>query len=172
MSSEDEVDELGAVLVSLVAEDANEDGEDEVVGDRGGVLDDLIGDQEHDADVLEAVGGQQEGDSGGFNGVSQLGLDLVDGSARLELGLQLPDQGDQLGLGSDVFLVLSGAGVTSLSWATLASIWGLVTASSSAMHLSFRKAFFTSSSEWAAALMTKRARTTTKRDLFIAAISL
>lgn len=75
--SNNEVDKLGTVLVSLVSEDAEEDGEDDIVGDIRWVLDDLISDQEDNSNILEAVGGQEEGDSGSLDSIAQLGLDFV-----------------------------------------------------------------------------------------------
>ena len=75
--SDDEVDELGTVLVSLISEDTEENGKDDVVGNVSGILDNLISNQEDNSNILEAVRGQQESDSSSFNGIAELGLDLV-----------------------------------------------------------------------------------------------
>ena len=75
--SDDEVDELGTVLVSLISEDTEEDGKDDVVGNVSGILDNLISNQEDNSNILEAVRGQQESDSSSFNGITELRLDLV-----------------------------------------------------------------------------------------------
>ena len=75
-SRSDEVPELGAVGDSLSSQKGNEDQDDDVVGDVFGVLDDGVSDQENSSDVLGTVAGQEESDSGVFNGISQNGFDV------------------------------------------------------------------------------------------------
>ncbi len=53
--SDDEVLELGTVLVGLSSEDVSEDGNNDVVGVVLGVLDNSVDEEEFDSDILEAV---------------------------------------------------------------------------------------------------------------------
>ena len=53
--SDDEVLELGTVLVGLSAEDVSEDSNNEVVGVVLGVLEDGVNEEEFNSDILEAV---------------------------------------------------------------------------------------------------------------------
>ena len=55
MRSDDEVLELGTVLVGLSSEDVSEDGNNDVVGVVLGVLDNSVDEEEFDSDILEAV---------------------------------------------------------------------------------------------------------------------
>lgn len=112
-STDDEVDELGAVLVALEAEDVREDQDDHVVHPLSWglpyskrYLDDGVGQKQHDSDVLEAVRGQQEADSRSLHHVAEGGLHLVVQVALLRDLLGLVDQSQQLGLGPKVVLVL------------------------------------------------------------------
>lgn len=110
-STDDEVDELAAVLVALLAEDGTEDGNDDVVDPVSGGLNNGVGEQQHDSDILEAVAGEQERNSAGFDDVSEGGLDLVVEAAVIGDGLSLLDQSDELSLGLEVVLVLRGGWV-------------------------------------------------------------
>ena len=53
--SDDEVLELGTVLVGLSSEDVSEDGNNDVVGVVLGVLNNSVDEEEFDSDILEAV---------------------------------------------------------------------------------------------------------------------
>ena len=72
--SDDEVLELGAISDGLSAEDVSEDGNNDVVGVVLGGLDDGVGEEELNSDVLEAVGGQQESNTFPFDNISEYGL--------------------------------------------------------------------------------------------------
>ena len=84
--SDDEVLELGAVLVGLPAEDVSEDADDEVVAVVLGVLDDAVDEEELNSDILEAVGGEEESNTVPLDDVSDLDGRLV-GLAGIEHGL-------------------------------------------------------------------------------------
>ena len=71
--SDDEVLELGAISDSLSAEDVSEDGDDDIVGVVLGVLNDSVSEEEDNSDILEAVGGQKEGNTFPFNSITDLG---------------------------------------------------------------------------------------------------
>lgn len=93
--------ELGAVVSSLSAEDGDEDANHDVIDVISGVLDDGVSEEEDDSDILEAVGGQQEGISGPFNGVTDLdGGDIL--VASFDHLLSLGDQGEEFSLGFEV----------------------------------------------------------------------
>lgn len=119
------MEELFAVGVSLPAHDVEDDGHDDVVGEVLGVLQDGIGDQEDDSDILEAVAGEQEGNTGGFNSISEGGLDLLVDSAGLVDGPGVLDEGEEVGLGLGVLGVLNKSASTALSSSILFSILGL-----------------------------------------------
>ena len=57
MGSKNEVDELWTVFVSLISEDSDEDGEDQIVGKVSWVLDDFISNEEDNSNILETVRG-------------------------------------------------------------------------------------------------------------------
>lgn len=71
------MNELFTVSISLSAEDVDEDEDDDVVGDVSGVLNDGVSDQKDGTKIFEAVGGQQESDSGGFNGITEDWFDFL-----------------------------------------------------------------------------------------------
>ena len=52
------------------AQNVKEDKNDDVVGNAGWVLNDAVSNQENDSDILEAVAGQKEANSGSLNGIS------------------------------------------------------------------------------------------------------
>ncbi len=91
--SDDEVLELGAVCVSLSAQDVCEDGDNNVVGVVSGVLDHGVDQKELNSDVLEAVGGEEEGNSVPLDDVSDLDSGLV-GLAFVEHGLSFLHKGE------------------------------------------------------------------------------
>lgn len=97
--------ELCAVVVHLSAEDVSEDGNDDVVGVVGGVLDDGVGQKEFDSDVFEAVGGQKEGNSVPFDDISDLQGRLVSVAGVQHL-LALLHQSQKLNLSLEVIGVL------------------------------------------------------------------
>ena len=71
------MEELFAVSHSLSSHDVEDDDDNDIVGDVGGVLDDGITDEEEGSDIFEAVAGEEETNSGGFNSISQSRLDLL-----------------------------------------------------------------------------------------------
>lgn len=71
------MDEFFAVSVSLSAQNVKEDKDDDVVGNAGWVLNDAISNQEDDSDILEAVAGQKESNTGSFNSISEGWLDFL-----------------------------------------------------------------------------------------------
>ena len=90
----------------MLAEDGAEDADDDVVDPVGGGLDDGVEQAEHDSDVLGAVGGKEESNTGGLDDVAESGLNLVVQTTFSGDSLSLLDQSDELRLGSDVVLVL------------------------------------------------------------------
>lgn len=122
--SDDEVLELSAVSSTLLTEDVSEDGNDDIVGVVRGVLDDGVSEEEDDSDILEAVGGQKEGNSVELNDISEGGLGLV-GIALVEHGLSLLHKSEDFNLEGQG-LVLNKWNSTVLSSSSLASISGLM----------------------------------------------
>lgn len=96
--------ELSAISVALSAEDVSEDGNDDIVGVVSGVLDDSVGEEEDDSDILEAVGGEEEGNTVPLNDISEDGLGLV-GVALVQHGLALLEEGEQLDLQGEVLVL-------------------------------------------------------------------
>ena len=123
MRSDDEVLELGAVSDTLFAEEVSEDGNDDIVGIVSGALDDGVSEEEDDSDVLEAVGGEEEGNSVPFDDISELGLGLL-GIALVEHLLSLFEEGEDFNLEGEVVL-LNKPRCTVLRVSSLASISGL-----------------------------------------------
>lgn len=134
--SDDEVLELGAVSVALSAEEVSEDGNDDIVGVVSGVLDDSVGEEEDNSDILEAVGSEEEGNTVPFNDISEDGLGLV-GVALVKHGLSLLKEGENFNLEGEV-LVLNSLRCTVLSSSSLASISGLMRSSTLATQESCR----------------------------------
>ena len=122
--SDDEVLELFAVSNGLLAHKDEDNADNDVVGDVLGVLDDGVGKEELNSDVLEAVGGKEESNTFPFNGITDLdgGLVLV---ALVEHLLALLNQSEEISLDLEV-VVLNGSKGTCLSSSTLASISGLI----------------------------------------------
>ena len=75
------MNELFTVGITLSSHDVDDDGNNDVVGDVLGVLDDGIDDKEEDSDIFEAVAGKEESNTGGFNNVSEDGFNFVLNSA-------------------------------------------------------------------------------------------
>ena len=107
MRSDDEVLELGAVSNTLLSEEVSEDGDDDIVGPVSGALDDSVSEEEDDSDILEAVGGEEEGNSVPFDDISELGLGLL-GIALVEHLLSLFEEGEEFNLEGEVVLGLEG----------------------------------------------------------------
>ena len=122
--SDDEVLELGAISVSLSAEDVSEDGDNDIVSVVSGVLDDSVSEEEDNSDILEAVGGKEESNTVPFDDISEDGLGLV-GIALVKHGLSLLHKGQNFNLEGEVLVLNKGNG-TFLSSASLASISGLM----------------------------------------------
>lgn len=122
--SEDEAFELLAVSNSLPAEDVSEDGNDDIVGVVLGALDDGVSEEELNSDVLEAVAGQEEGNSVPFDDISE-DWGGLGGVALVEHGLSLLHQSEDFNLELEV-TVLNQQKCTFLSSSSLASISGLM----------------------------------------------
>jgi len=123
MRSDDEVLELGTISDTLFAEEVSEDANDDIVGIISGVLDDGVSEEEDDSDVLEAVGGEESGNSVEFNDISELGLGLL-GIASVEHLASLFEEGEDFNLEGEVVL-LNKPRCTVLRVSSLASISGL-----------------------------------------------
>jgi hypothetical protein len=123
MRSDDEVLELGAISNTLLAEEVSEDGNDNIVGPVSGALDDSVSEEEDDSDILEAVGGEEEGNSVPFDNISEFGLGLV-GIALVEHLLSFFEEGEEFNFKGEVVL-LSDETSTVLRVSSLASISGL-----------------------------------------------
>ena len=126
--------ELLAVSNHLSAKESLEDGDHDIVDVVRGVLDDGVSEEEDDSDVLEAVGGKEEGGSVPFNNISNLdsGLVLV---ALVEHLLSLFHESDDFNLEVEV-VVLNDKIITPLSFSSLASISGLRVSRTLAAQLS------------------------------------
>ena len=123
MRSDDEVLELGTISDTLLTAEVSEDGDDDIVGIVSGVLDDGVSEEEDDSDVLEAVGGEESGNSVEFNDISELGLGLL-GIASVEHLASFFDEGEDFNLEGEVVL-LNKPRCTVLRVSSLASISGL-----------------------------------------------
>lgn len=77
MQSEDEVDEFFAISVSLSTQNVKEDKNNDVVGKVFRILNDTVTDQENNSDILEAVAGQKESNTGSFNSISESWLNFL-----------------------------------------------------------------------------------------------
>ena len=152
--SDDEVLELFAVSNGLLAHKDEDNADNDVVGDVLGVLDDGVGKEELNSDVLEAVGGKEESNTFPFNGITDLdgGLVLV---ALVEHLLALLNQSEEIGLDLEV-VVLNGSKGTCLSSSTLASISGLMRSRVLATHSSCLAMALTLSKGVAAKRQTRR----------------
>lgn len=123
MRSDDEVLKLGAISDTLFTEEVSEDGDDDIIGPVSGVLDDGVDEEEDDSDILEAVGGEEEGNSVPFNDISENGLGLL-GIALVEHLLSLFEEGEEFDLEGEVVLLNEWI-CTVLRASSLASISGL-----------------------------------------------
>jgi len=123
MRSDNEVLKLGAISDTLFTEEVSEDGDDDIIGPVSGVLDDGVDEEEDDSDILEAVGGEEEGNSVPFNDISEFGLGLV-GIALIEHLLSLFEEGKEFNLEGEVVLLNEWI-CTVLRVSSLASISGL-----------------------------------------------
>ena len=75
--SDDEVLELRAVSNGLSSQNVSEDGDHDVINVVRGILDNGVSKEEFNSDILEAVGGKEEGNTVPFNNVSDLDGGLV-----------------------------------------------------------------------------------------------
>jgi len=123
MRSDDEVLELGAVSNTLSAEEVSEDSDNNIVGKVSGVLDDSVNEEEDHSDILEAVGGEEEGNSVPFNNISEFGLGLV-GTALVKHLFSFFEEGEELNFKGEIVL-LNKPRCTVLRVSSLASISGL-----------------------------------------------
>lgn len=104
--SPDEANELSAVSISLSSQKSDEDKNNDIVDNVRWVFNDGISNEEDGSDILEAVGGEEESNTSGFNGITQDWLDFVLNSAFFEDILGFLDEGQKFSLGSEVFWVL------------------------------------------------------------------
>ena len=84
--------ELFAIGNTLSSEEVSEDADHDIIDVIGGVLDDGVGEEEDNSDVLEAVGGEQSGHSVEFNDVTDLDGGLI-GVALVEHLLAFLEEG-------------------------------------------------------------------------------
>jgi hypothetical protein len=75
--SDDEVLKLRTVLDSLSTEDVSENSNNDVIGIVLGILDHSVNEKELDSGILEAVGGEQQGNSVPLDNISNLDSRLV-----------------------------------------------------------------------------------------------
>lgn len=100
------MDELLAVGIALSSQDVHEDEDEDVSHNVSWVLDQLVADEEQHSDVLEAVAGQQETDSSGFDNVAECGFNFfVDLAAAVD-GFGFLDESEEFGFGFEVVGVL------------------------------------------------------------------
>ncbi len=104
--SKNEVNELLAVSIGLSSQKSDEDKDNDVVGNIRWVFDDWISNEEDGSDILEAVWGKEESNTGGFNGISEDWFDFSWNVAFIENVLGLWDEGQKFSLGGEVFWVL------------------------------------------------------------------
>ncbi len=102
--SDDEVLELGAISNSLSAEDVSEDGNNEVIGVVFWALDDSVSKDKFNSDILEAVAGQEEGNTVPFDNISENGLRLF-GIALVKHFLSLFHKSEDFNLEWKIFLL-------------------------------------------------------------------
>lgn len=100
------MDEFLAVCVSLSAQNVQEDQDNDVVGQATWVLDNAVSNQENGSDILEAVAGQKEANSGSLNGISEDWLDFLVNSAWVIDWLNVVDHGQEFGFSFQVIGVL------------------------------------------------------------------
>jgi len=93
--------ELLAIFDGLGTEDGFNNDDDDVVGPVLGVLDDSVGEEEDDSDILEAVGSEEGGNTVVLNPISELGLGSG-GFALVEDGSALLNQSEDFDLSSEV----------------------------------------------------------------------
>ena len=74
--SDDEMDELSTIGSGLFAHKVSEDSDNNIIGDIVGVLDDGISDEEENSDILEAVAGEEESNTGILDGITEDGLNF------------------------------------------------------------------------------------------------
>ena len=105
-TSDDVVVELTAVSNSLLAQNVFEDGDDDVIGEVGGVFDDAVSEEEDDSDILEAVAGEHEGNTGVFNSISDHGVNFLFNSAGFVNRDNVFNEGEEFSLGFNILGVL------------------------------------------------------------------
>ena len=71
------MNELFTISISLFAHDVSKDGDNDIISNIGWVLNDGIGEEEKDSDILEAVAGEEETDSGILDGITKDGLNFL-----------------------------------------------------------------------------------------------
>lgn len=103
--SDDEVLELGAVSNTLSSEDVTEDEDHNVIEVVTGVLDDGVEEEEFNSDILEAVGGEEEGNTIPLNDISDLDGGLVS-VALVEHLLSLFQESEEFNFELEVFVLI------------------------------------------------------------------
>jgi hypothetical protein len=96
--------ELRAVSNGLSTEDVSEDGDNKVIGVVFWALDDSVSKNELNSNILEAVAGQEEGNTVPFDNISENGLRLF-GIAFVKHGLSLFHKSEDFNLEGEVFLL-------------------------------------------------------------------
>lgn len=71
------MNELFTISISLFTHDVCEDGDNNIVGDVGWVSNDGVSNEEEDSDILEAVAGEEESDSGVLDGITEDGFNFL-----------------------------------------------------------------------------------------------
>ena len=100
------MEELFAISISLFAHDVSEDSDDDIIGDVGGVLDDGVSDEEENSDILEAVAGEEESNTGILDGITEDGLNFFFNSTWVIDGFNVFNQSEEFSFGFSVFGVL------------------------------------------------------------------
>lgn len=100
------MDELSTVSNALSSQNVAEDGDDDVVGDVAGVFNDAVKDQEHNTDILEAVAGKKESNTGTLDGITEDGLNFGLDSAGVIDELDILDEGEKFGFSFSIVGVL------------------------------------------------------------------
>ena len=90
----------------MSAQDVKEDKDDDVVGNAGWVLDDAVSNQEDGSDILEAVAGQKETNTGSFNSISESWFNFLVDSAWFVNWLNVVDEGEEFSFSFKVVGVL------------------------------------------------------------------
>ena len=100
------MNELLAVGVGLFSHDVAEDQNHNIIGDVLGILNDGVSDEEEGSDILEAVTGEKEADSGELNSITKDGLNLLLNATFIVDWLSIFNESQNFGLNVLVVWVL------------------------------------------------------------------